>query len=112
MARATLEATFHIDVRSILPTITAPTLVIHAREDPGIPVQTSSYLADHIPGARWLEVDGVDHAPWYTDPDTILTELEQFLTGQPCGTVAVAPGPAHRVVHRHRRVDRARRVGR
>ena len=55
MARATLEAMFRIDVRPILPTITAPTLVIHARDDRCAPVQSGRYLADHIPGARLLE---------------------------------------------------------
>src|SRR6478752_10591217 len=55
MARATIESVFQIDVRSILPTITAPTLVIHARDDP-IPVQLGRHLADHIPGARMFEV--------------------------------------------------------
>ncbi len=39
MARASLEASFRLDVRPILPTITVPTLVIHAREDPVVPVQ-------------------------------------------------------------------------
>ena len=80
MARATLEAMFRIDVRPILPTITAPTLVIHARDEV-IPVQCGRYIADHIPGARLLEVDGSDHAPWLADPDKILTEVEEFLTG-------------------------------
>ena len=60
MARASFEASFRIDIRPILPTITAPTLVIHAREDPVVPVQYGRYLADHIPGARYLEVEGVD----------------------------------------------------
>ena len=81
MARATLEAVFQIDVRPILPTITVPTLVIHARDDPGVPVQSGRYIADHIPGARMLEIDGTDHAPWFTDPDRIATEIEEFLTG-------------------------------
>lgn len=80
MARAALEAVFRVDVRAILPTITAPTLVIHARDEI-IPVQEGRYLADHIPGARILEVDGKDHVPWLSDPDTILTEVEEFLTG-------------------------------
>jgi pimeloyl-ACP methyl ester carboxylesterase len=92
MARATLEAAFRIDVRPILPTITAPTLVIHAREDP-IPVQCGRYLADHIAGARYLEVDGADHAPWRTEPDRILTEIEEFLTGS-----HAAPSQAHRAL--------------
>ncbi len=80
MARASLEALFRIDVRPILPTLVAPTLVIHARDDL-IPVQCGRHLADHIPGARYLEVDGVDHAPWFTEPSRILTVIEEFLTG-------------------------------
>ena len=92
MARATLESAFRIDVRPILPTITAPTLVIHARDDL-VPVQGGRYLADHIPGARLLEVDGVDHAPWFTDPDRILTEIEEFLTGS-----HAAPSQSHRAL--------------
>jgi class 3 adenylate cyclase len=93
MARATLEAAFRIDVRPILPTITVPTLVIHAREDPGVPVQCGRYLADHIAGARWLEVDGTDHAPWFTEPDKILTGIEEFLTGS-----HAAPAQSHRAL--------------
>jgi len=93
MARATLEAMFRIDVRPILPTITMPTLVIHARDDLGIPAQGGRYLADHIPGARLLEVDGTDHAPWFTEPDTILTEIEEFLTGS-----HAAPSQSHRAL--------------
>jgi pimeloyl-ACP methyl ester carboxylesterase/class 3 adenylate cyclase len=92
MARATLEAGFRIDVRPILPTITAPTLVIHARDDPA-PVQFSRYVADHIPGAQWLEVAGMDHAPWFTEPDKILTGIEEFLTGS-----HAAPAQSHRAL--------------
>ncbi len=93
MARATLEAMFQIDVRPILPTITAPTLVIHARDDPAAPVQSGRYLADHIPGARLLLVEGTDHAPQFTDPDRILTGVEEFLTGG-----HAAPAQAHRAL--------------
>jgi pimeloyl-ACP methyl ester carboxylesterase len=92
MMRATSESIFRIDVRPILPTLTAPTLVIHAREDP-LPVQFGRYLADHIPGARYLEVDGADHAPWFTEPDKILTEIEEFLTGS-----HAAPPQSHRAL--------------
>jgi pimeloyl-ACP methyl ester carboxylesterase/class 3 adenylate cyclase len=93
MARATLEAVFRIDVRPILPTLTAPTLVIHARDDPTVAVQYGRYLADHIPGAQWLEVDGTDHVPWFTDPDRILTGIEEFLTGS-----HAAPSQSHRAL--------------
>jgi hypothetical protein len=92
MARATMESNFRIDVRPILPTITAPTLVVHARDD-GMPVQFGRYLADHIPGARYLEVDGEDHAPWFTEPDRILTGIEEFLTGS-----HAAPPQSHRAL--------------
>ncbi len=92
MARATLEAVFRVDVRTVLPTITAPTLVIHAREDP-VPVQGGRYLADHIPGARMLEVDGVDHVPFLTEPDKITTGIEEFLTGS-----RAAPPQSHRAL--------------
>ena len=94
MARATLEAMFRIDVRSILPTISMPTLVIHARNDVGIPLRAGGrYLADHIPGAQMLEVDGADHAPWFTDPDAILNRIEEFLTGS-----HAAPSQSHRAL--------------
>ena len=58
-----------------------------------MPVQCGRYLADHIPGARFLEVDGVDHAPWFTEPDRILTGIEEFLTGS-----HAAPSPSHRAL--------------
>jgi pimeloyl-ACP methyl ester carboxylesterase/class 3 adenylate cyclase len=92
MVRATAESVFRIDIRSILATITVPTLVTHARGD-AMPVQSGRYLADHIPGARYLEVDGVDHAPWFTEPDTILTGIEEFLTGS-----HAAPAQSHRAL--------------
>ena len=90
MARATMEAAFRMDVRPILPAISVPTLVSHARDDPA-PVQCGRYVADHIPGARMLEVDGVDHMPWLTEPDRILTTIEEFLTGS-----HGAPAQSHR----------------
>src|ERR1700757_1126155 len=92
MFRATLESNQRIDVRPVLATLTASTLVIHAREDL-MPAQCDRYLADHIPGARYLEVDGAEHAPWFTEPNTILTEIEEFLTGS-----HAAPSQSHRAL--------------
>ena len=89
MARAAAEAAFRIDVRPILPTITAPTLVMHAREDI-VPVQSGRYLADHIPGARYLEVEEVDSVVSF---DRVLTEVEEFLTG-----TRAAPAQSHRAL--------------
>ena len=80
MARATVEASMQIDVASVLPTLAVPTLVIHARDD-AIPVQFGRYLADNISGARMLEVEGSDHAPWFSEPERITGAVEEFLTG-------------------------------
>jgi class 3 adenylate cyclase len=90
MARASFEAMFRIDVRPILPTITVPSLVIHSRED-SVPVQYGRYLANHIPGAQYLEVDGVD--PLALLSDRVLTEVEEFLTGS-----HAAPAPSRRAL--------------
>lgn len=92
MARATLEALFRIDVRPILSTITAPTMVAHATGDL-VPVQGGRYLAAHIPGARMFEIAGTDHAPWITNPDVIMSEIEEFLTGS-----HAAPAQSHRAL--------------
>lgn len=80
MARATIEAAFHIDVRAILPTITQPTLVLHAVDDT-LPIQSGRYIADHIPDAQMVELQSDDHAPWFAEPDRTMRIIEEFLTG-------------------------------
>jgi class 3 adenylate cyclase len=92
MIRAAMQSLFRLDIRPLLSSITAPTLVIHATGDP-MPVQFGRYLADHIPRARMLEVKGNDHAPWLTEPDRILTAIEEFLTGS-----HLAPAQTHRAL--------------
>jgi pimeloyl-ACP methyl ester carboxylesterase len=80
MVRATIAAQAGMDVRSVLPVLNVPTLVVHATGDI-VPVQQGRYLADHIPGARLVEVEGNDHAPWLTQPDVTIDAVEEFLTG-------------------------------
>jgi len=80
MVRATVAALTGLDVRAILPVLDVPTLVVHATGDIA-PVQFGRYLADHIPGARMVEVAGNDHAPWLTEPDVTIAAIEKFLTG-------------------------------
>src|SRR5262249_33544939 len=58
-----------------------------------VPVQSGRYLADHIPGGRYLEVEGVDAAPWFTEPDRITAGVEEFLTGS-----HAAPSQSHRAL--------------
>lgn len=77
LARMNLE----IDVRDVLPSIHVPTLIIHRSGDLDVPAQEGRYLAEHIPNAKYVEVDGVDHHPWTGESDAILDEIEEFLTG-------------------------------
>ena len=71
-----------LDVRSVLPTISAPTLVLHRRDNPHYRPAFGRYLADHIGGARLVELPGADAYPFYTaEGDGVLDEVEEFLTG-------------------------------
>jgi len=81
MARRRFAAMADLDTRALLPMVTAPTLVLHRRDNPFIPVAAARYLAAHIPGAVLVELDGVDHVPWLGDADAIVDEIEEFITG-------------------------------
>jgi pimeloyl-ACP methyl ester carboxylesterase len=67
------------DIRSVLPAIRVPTLVMHRTGDKCLPVEAGRYLASRIPGARFVELSGADHLPFVGDQDAILTEIEQLL---------------------------------
>jgi class 3 adenylate cyclase len=69
-----------IDIRSVLPSIRVPTLVLH-RTDDDIPVENGRYLAAHIPGAKYVELAGRDHIAWVGDVDAVIGEIEEFTTG-------------------------------
>ncbi len=70
-----------IDVRAVLPTIDVPTLVLHRGEDLVVTKAQGRYLAESIPGARFVELDGPDHLAWIGDQDLLLDEIEEFLVG-------------------------------
>ena len=80
MARALLEANMKIDVSHCLSAITAPTLVLH-RRDEVVPVELARDLAAAIPGARLVEMDGSTHLPWLADSEAVLDRIEEFVTG-------------------------------
>jgi pimeloyl-ACP methyl ester carboxylesterase len=71
-----------IDISGLLGAIRMPTLVIHSRDDRLVPLGAGRYLADHIPGATFLAVEGVDHMAWFGDQDVVLSALEEFVTGE------------------------------
>ena len=68
------------DVRDMLPAIQCPTLVIHRTGDRDSRVDEGRYIAERIPGARFVELAGDVHVPW-VDMDPMLDEVEEFLTG-------------------------------
>ena len=70
-----------IDVRGILATIAAPTLILQTEHDPLIPSVHGRYLADHIPGATYVERAGRFHMTWDATKAWYLDEVEAFLTG-------------------------------
>jgi class 3 adenylate cyclase len=72
---------FDTDVRHVLPAIRVPTLVLHRSGDQHIRVGHGRYLAEHIPGAKYIELPGEDHIFHVGDTDVLLGEIEEFLTG-------------------------------
>lgn len=91
--RAYLYLNYSIDVSSILPTVRVPTLVLHRATDLQVPVELGKELAASIPGAKYIEYPGGDHAFWSGDPEPLLGDIEEFVTG-----------------HRESSVDRLERV--
>jgi class 3 adenylate cyclase len=84
--RKYLEANAIADARALLPTITVPTLVLHRTNSPVIPIEHGRYMAEHIPGARLVELPGGDLAPYWEYPELFIGAVEDFVAGaQPAG---------------------------
>jgi class 3 adenylate cyclase/pimeloyl-ACP methyl ester carboxylesterase len=77
ISRAMVDA----DVREALPRVRVPTLIMHRPKELVWDVRHSRYLADNIPGARYVELEGIDSFPFVGDSDAIIEEIEEFLTG-------------------------------
>ena len=82
-----------IDVRSILPSVRVPTLVLHRRTDALIPIELGRDIAAQISDAKFIEYPDGDHAFWTGDVETLTGDIEEFVTG-----------------HRDRSVDTLERV--
>jgi pimeloyl-ACP methyl ester carboxylesterase len=80
-AIALMDLYREMDVRSILPAIDVPTLVMHRAGDRMVSAAQGRYLAEAIPGARYVELAGEDHLPFAGELDPILEEVEEFLLG-------------------------------
>jgi hypothetical protein len=82
-AMACIRMSGEVDARDILPTIRVPSLVLHRTGDTRVTIDAGRYIADRIPGAKLVELPGVNHSPW-NEPDIvdrIVDEVEEFLTG-------------------------------
>ena len=79
----TFEALYRMnmamDVREVLPLVSAPTLVLHQRADPWVSVKHGPYLAQHIPGAVYVELDGAEHVPTAATAPRLLAQMLPFL---------------------------------
>jgi class 3 adenylate cyclase len=81
---ALFRANYEIDVRHILPSIRVPTVILHRIGDNLVPVECGRYLARNIPGAKYVELPGVDHMIQALDQDVLddlLDEIEELVTG-------------------------------
>ena len=65
----------------LLPVVQVPTLVLHRRATASSAVEQGRYLAEHIPGAKYVELPGADDLYWVGDTGAMLDEIEEFVTG-------------------------------
>lgn len=80
-ARALIEMNSLVDIRPVLPSVQVPTIVLHRRGDMDSRVEEGRYIAEHIPGAKFVELEGEDHFV-AVNPDQILDVVEAFVTGK------------------------------
>jgi len=80
-ARDLILMNSQIDVRHVLPSISVPTLVLHRTGDLDARPEEGRYIAERIPNAHFVELGGDVHVP-FVDPDQILDEVEEFITGR------------------------------
>jgi pimeloyl-ACP methyl ester carboxylesterase len=85
-AVALMDLYREIDVRGVLPAIDVPTLVLQRRDDRIATVGQGRFLAEAIPGARYVELEGADHLPVTGNSDELLDEVEEFLVGSRRGS--------------------------
>ena len=81
MLAALARMFIEIDVRDVVPTVQARTLVLHRRFDRLVNVRHSRWLAEHLPNAELVELPGGDHLPWGEGAEELIREVQAFLTG-------------------------------
>jgi class 3 adenylate cyclase len=80
-AAALLRMNTFADITGVLPSIRVPTLLLYRTQDRDVLVEEGRFIAERIPGARLVELDGADHCMWTGNADALLDEVEHFVTG-------------------------------
>jgi class 3 adenylate cyclase len=78
-AAAVLRLEWETDIRQVLPSVAVPTLVLNRIGDMAQPIEGARYFAEHIPGARLIELPGDDALPNLGDTDSVIREIDAFL---------------------------------
>lgn len=93
-AYAIIRMAAAIEARALCPAVQAPCLVLHRRQDPLVPAANGRYLAEHLPAAGYVELEGVDHPPWLGDNTELLDQVDSFLASD-----HPAPAGPNRLLH-------------
>lgn len=79
---ALMQMIAQLDVRRIVPTVHAPTLIVHRRGNRWWTIEGARWMADSLPHGRLVELDGADNYWWSGDADVVVDEIEKFLLGE------------------------------
>jgi pimeloyl-ACP methyl ester carboxylesterase len=80
-AAALMTMNTQINVTSVLPSIRVPTLLLYRVDDHDVKIEEGRYIASMIPNSKLVELPGADHGFWGGDTETLLEEIEEFVTG-------------------------------
>ena len=83
-AFATLDA--RDDISNRMAEITVPALVIHGTQDRAITPDRARAMADALPRAQWVDIEGAGHAPNLTHPEPVNAAMQAFLGSLPSMT--------------------------
>jgi class 3 adenylate cyclase len=81
MIAGVVQMFLDLDVRHVVPSVHVPALVLHRTRDRLVNVGNGRWLAEHLPNARLVELEGEDHMPYYERPEEWIGEVQEFLTG-------------------------------
>lgn len=77
--RSVLESLRETDVTQVLSSVQVPTLILHRSDDRAVRIEAGRYLAQHIPGAKMVELEGADHWPWAGDQAAVVEQVRVFV---------------------------------